>query len=51
MAQNKQEELVEQREAWAGYGEDWKTEEELGIERKLELEHELYLINKLGDNG
>lgn len=51
MAQNEQEDLVEQREAWAGCGEDWKTGEELGIERKLELEHELYLINKLGDNG
>lgn len=51
MAQNKQEELVEQREAWAGCGAGWKTGDELRIERKLELEHELYLINKLGDNG
>ena len=50
MAQNEQEELVEQREAWAGCGEDWKTGDELGTDRKLELEHGLYSINKLGDN-
>lgn len=51
MAQNEQEELVEQREAWAGCGEDRKTGDELGTDRKLELEHGLYSINKLGDNG
>lgn len=51
MAQNEQEELVEQREAWAGRGAGWKTGDELGMDRKLELEHERYLINKLGDNS
>lgn len=50
MAQNEQEELAEQR-AWAGCGAGWETGDELGIDRKLELEHGLYSINKQGDNG
>lgn len=51
MSQNEQEELAEQREAWARCGAGWETRDELGIDKKLELEHELYSINKQGDNG
>lgn len=46
MAQNEQEELVEQREAWAGSGAGWKTGVELRIDQKMVLEHGLYSINK-----